>query len=594
MSAFLLVAGIFGRIAAISPLYLAAWCALAVLSFVLVVSFRSRWGRRRPLYRCAVASLLVHMVLVGLTMTVRLVVGDGGAGTGPPIHVRLMDDIQREGPITLAAPPPLLLVPPDVEALAKPASDGIAETIVTPPPIASESAPAIEPPPLFAPPEPVAEKKIVLDDAAVAPPLAAIAEPVKAPEPVTPIENEAESIAPPQNDGNQPVVTDVASNVPPATSPYARRNAPDRLEYAERHGGSVETEAAVTAALQWLAQAQSADGRWDASRFGAGIEMAVQGQDRGGAGADADSGISALALLAFLGAGHSHVAGDYQSTVAKGFEFLMRGQSADGHLASDTSLYARMYCHSMASFALAEALAMTGDKRLEPAVRRAVDYSLRAQHPSTGGWRYRPGDLGDTSQLGWQLMSLWSAERAGIKIPAQTWTGAERFLRSVRRGREGGLASYRADGPASTPMTAEAMYCRQLVGAALGGDSDPKSADEATAAILAAPPEPHRVNLYYWYYGTLALHHQQESSGEAAAAWQSWNSTLTHELVNSQLGEGPEAGSWEPNCVWGGYGGRVYSTAVATMCLEVYYRYTAEPADEGWTAARPEVRRLPR
>ena len=122
----------------------------------------------------------------------------------------------------------------------------------------------------------------------------------------------------------------------------------------------------------------------------------------------------------------------------------------------------------MASFALAEALAMTGDKRLEPAVRRAVEYSLRAQHPSTGGWRYRPGDTGDTSQLGWQLMSLWSAERAGIKIPPQTWTGAERFLRSVERGRHGGLASYRPDGPPSTPMTAEAMYCRQMVGEVLG------------------------------------------------------------------------------------------------------------------------------
>ena len=195
-------------------------------------------------------------------------------------------------------------------------------------------------------------------------------------------------------------------------------NAPDRLEYAERHGGSIETEAAVAAALKWLAEAQSDDGRWDASRFGAGEERAVQGQDRGGAGADADSGITALALLAFMGAGHSHVEGDYQTEVAKGLEFLMRGQSADGHLANETSLYARMYCHSMASFALAEALAMTGDKRLEPTVRRAVEYSLRAQHPSTGGWRYRPGDQGDTSQLGWQLMSLWSAERAGIQDSA--------------------------------------------------------------------------------------------------------------------------------------------------------------------------------
>jgi hypothetical protein len=357
----------------------------------------------------------------------------------------------------------------------------------------------------------------------------------------------------------------------------------------------VETEAAVAAALKWLYEAQSADGRWDASRFGAGIEMAVLGHDRGGAGADADSGISALALLAFLGAGHSHQSGDYQAMVGNGLEFLLRGQSADGHLAGETSLYARMYCHSMATFALAEALAMTGDKRLEPAVRRAVEYSLRAQHPATGGWRYRVGDTGDTSQLGWQLMSLWSAERAGIKIPLQTWTGAERFLRSVRRGRYGGLASYRPDGPATAPMTAEAIYCRQLVGEMIGGrEADELATAEGIAQLLAAPPEPSHVNLYYWYYGTLALHYQQQSSSQAAAAWQAWNSALTAALIGSQVSDGPEAGSWPPNCIWGGYGGRVYSTAVAALCLEVYYRYAPPPMQDGWTASRPEIRRLPK
>ena len=167
----------------------------------------------------------------------------------------------------------------------------------------------------------------------------------------------------------------------------------------------------------------------------------------------------------------------------------------------------------MASFALAEALAMTGDKRLEPAVRRAVDYSLRAQHPSTGGWRYRPGDLGDTSQLGWQLMSLWSAERAGIKVPPQTWTGAERFLaeRSPRpRGRSGELSAgwpaQHADdrrGDVLPPIGRRGARRRTRSG---------WRPSEATAAILAMPPEPNRVNLYYWYYGTLALHHQQEAT----------------------------------------------------------------------------------
>src|SRR3990170_5231468 len=105
MATLLLVAGIFSRVAMLRPLVLVVWGTLAVLSVILIVSTRSHWGRRQPLYRCAVLSLLVHLVLVGITMTVRLVVGDGGAGVGPPIHVRLVDDVQRPGPITLAAPP---------------------------------------------------------------------------------------------------------------------------------------------------------------------------------------------------------------------------------------------------------------------------------------------------------------------------------------------------------------------------------------------------------------------------------------------------------------------------------------------------------
>jgi len=596
MAEWPLLAGIWQNLTAVRPLYLVVWLGVFAMSGVLVALFRSRWGRRNALYRCAVGSLLVHLVIVGLTMTVRLVVGDGGAGAGPPIHVKLVDDVQREGPITLAAPEMVQNAPPLLDAqdaapkeLAEPASDVAA--------VMADAAPAVEAPPLMERPEPVAENKLVLNDAeepkALEPESAQITAGPQFPAPVTPIEPTPEEAAAIVT-SLPAAITDVAAIAPPATSPYAHRNSPDRLAYAERHGGSVQTEAAVAAALKWLAERQSEDGRWDADRFGAGEERAVLGQDRGGAGADADSGITALALLAFLGAGHSHTTGDYQSNVVRGLEYLMRGQANDGHLAANTGLYARMYCHSMASFALAEALAMTGDKRLEPAVRRAVDYSLRAQHPSTGGWRYRPGDVGDTSQLGWQLMSLWSAERAGIRIPPRTWTGAERFLRSVARGQTGGLASYRPDGPPSTPMTAEALYCRLVVANALGGTINRLAADEATTALLSMPPEPQRVNLYYWYYATLALHHQQEKYPEAAAAWQSWNSALTLTLVNSQLADGPEAGSWEPNCIWGGYGGRVYSTAIAAMCLEVYYRYTDDAAAAGWTASREYGQQIPR
>ena len=44
-------------------------------------------------------------------------------------------------------------------------------------------------------------------------------------------------------------------------------------------------------------------------------------------------------------------------------------------------------------------------------------------------------------------------------------------------------------------------------------------------------------------------------------------------LVDEQLANGSDRGSWDPKDRWGGYGGRVYSTALSTLILEVYYRF---------------------
>ena len=129
-----------------------------------------------------------------------------------------------------------------------------------------------------------------------------------------------------------------------------------------------------------------------------------------------------------------------------------------------------------------------------------------------------PSDPGDTSQLGWQIMALASADRAGLKIPDQTWSRVERFLRSVERGSTGGLASYRPDSPMSTSMTAEALYCRVVLEEMSGVNLADAAMSEATTQLLASPPSAERFNLYYWYYATLALHHRQNSSDAAKTA----------------------------------------------------------------------------
>lgn len=344
---------------------------------------------------------------------------------------------------------------------------------------------------------------------------------------------------------------------------YRLRTLPRRHDLTLALGNSAKGAAAVDAALAWLASAQDADGRWNASRWGAGVEMRVAGHDREGAGANADTGITGLAVLAFLANGQTHLEGTNRKNVQRGLEFLMRSQAADGNLAGPAELYARMYCHGMASLALSEALGMTGDTRLTPFVERAVEFIVRSQHSTTGGWRYQPGDQGDMSQFGWQVMALKSASLAGVAIPHKTREGMLHFLQRCEHGRHGGLSCYKPGSPPSRSMTAEALACRFF----LDLRPDEELLREASEYLMGELPQPGQPNLYYWYYGTLALFQVQ---GEP---WSRWNEAMQRQLLSLQRTDGQLAGSWDPNSVWGCYGGRVYSTALATLCLEVYYRY---------------------
>ena len=79
-------------------------------------------------------------------------------------------------------------------------------------------------------------------------------------------------------------------------------------------------------------------------------------------------------------------------------------------------------------------------------------------------------------------------------------------------------------------------------------------------------------NLYYWYYATQVMHHV---GGEP---WQRWNARTQQVLLGSQEKYGHAAGSWAPRGRGneGGFadrGGRLYMTALAVCCLEVYYRH---------------------
>ena len=140
---------------------------------------------------------------------------------------------------------------------------------------------------------------------------------------------------------------------------YQLRDQRHRSKMVLPLGGSPETEIAVKRALNWLVSVQESDGRWDASRFGAGDDTHVHGQVREAAGAEADTGVTALAVLAFLAADQTHLEGEHQETVQNALQFLIRSQEADGNLAGDAAFFAKMYCHGMATLAVSEALALS-------------------------------------------------------------------------------------------------------------------------------------------------------------------------------------------------------------------------------------------
>jgi hypothetical protein len=261
-----------------------------------------------------------------------------------------------------------------------------------------------------------------------------------------------------------------------------------------------------------------------------------------------------------LGAGvqHNQPGKKYQPVLAKAVEWLVSQTKPNGDLRGAGT----MYDHGIASAALAEAYGLSKDEKLAGTVKNIVEFIIQAQNKQTGGWRYKPGDEGDTSVFGWQMLALHNARLAKINVPAATLELADRWLIRVCSGQHGGLYGYDSKKP-KPAMTAEGMFCRQLLGAS---PEEPRM-EESAAYLIASLPDVKKTDFYYWYYGTLALHNHQ------GPAWETWNKKLKHILLAAQLKDGSERGSWQPTGLWSKESGRVVTTAMSALMLEVYYRY---------------------
>ena len=189
----------------------------------------------------------------------------------------------------------------------------------------------------------------------------------------------------------------------------------------------------------------------------------------------------------------------------------------------------------MASIALCEAYGMTRNAKLRGPAQKAIDYIVKAQHPGTGGWRYRPNQPADTSVVGWQVMALKSAQMAGLDVPDVTMRKAQKFLDTVcAEGSDEGYR-YQPDNAGSTPtMSAVGLLCRQYLQS--WGPQNLRMIKGVENHIKAHGPKP--MDMYYSYYATQVMHHFGGQS------WKDWNEKMREGLIKEQEKSGPMSGSW--------------------------------------------------
>ena len=412
----------------------------------------------------------------------------------------------------------------------------------------------------------------------------------------------------------------------------------DRRRQALTQGATAGSENAVEAALQWLVRHQRSDGSWNfQQQLGEHHCVGCQCANPG-AYADAENGATGMVLLALLGAGHTHLHGEYRDEVAAGLRFLIDHQESNGSLRDPSG---RMYSHGLATLALCEALAMTRgqDSRAGSAAPR---WEARAVSPPGGGTadgeegRLADGDLlaaasadsplfgaalqhlrprhairvdprgpvrgdvyrdgpasrrrlalpaaGGGRHVGGRLAVDGPQERylAGLEVNPRTLNRATKFLDFVSEDRIGSCYGYTHGRKLPyvdinfqiKATTPIGLLCRMYTG---WEHKRPGLALGVERLLVHARP---KMGLYHYYYATQVLHHY------GGQPWEKWNQWMRDYLVQSQSQNGSEIGSWYLDGPFDD-AGRLYCTALAAMTLEVYYRYsTIYGKDSVATSAR--------
>jgi Prenyltransferase and squalene oxidase repeat len=319
---------------------------------------------------------------------------------------------------------------------------------------------------------------------------------------------------------------------------------------------------AVQKGLEWLARTQHKDGHWAA--FGAQYPISM----------------TALSGMAMLMEGSTLRDGVYRDNLQRATAYLM-AQSRPNGLISDVSVPGESgrYMHGH-GFAVLFLSCVVGDEddaerrgRLVDVLERACQFSRDAQ-TTRGGWGYVSAREGNNYDEGsvtvTQVQALRAARNAGIRVPPQAITLAQKYL-SDSTNNEGGVIYSLAGacGKDGRPaLTAAAIAC----GFSLGDYDSPLIKKwfkfcQQTMPLLGDGGFGHDEYAHYYYsqavymlgedrYGELF----PEAKESDRVKWSTYRKTIFETILRSQSADG----SWS-----GGHVGPAYITPVYLSILQL-------------------------
>lgn len=330
-------------------------------------------------------------------------------------------------------------------------------------------------------------------------------------------------------------------------------------------GGNSDCEVAVTKALDWLQKTQNSDGSWSNRN---------------------QVGHTALALLAFLGHCETPASTKYGETVGKSLVYLIDiGLQHQGNIATDYSDRHWPYEHAIATYALSEAYTLTKSLELSipnltEVLQQAATHILNNQHTITGGWDYHYEATGkrggDSSIVCWHLQALKAFKNTKIPTPHNLDRSAQKalsYLETCQRN-EGGIYYQPSSDNLYPTMTGATLLCFQQWGKA--NRTPAKRCVKYIERNVHFDFNSKDADLYSHYYYTQAIFNQ---GGEL---WQKYNATFRDSLLDNQSANGSWPtpgggqkikGSFTSSYTANSKSAKHYRTCLATLMLEVYYRY---------------------